>query len=265
MTLDGYCGPYLPATFTPRTAGSTWDPPVPPFCLFNLHAFVFDLHNIIEFLLSIFFLDPDATYTSFSNPNYLFSRAHHHHSRQHASNDSCSINGNTSGVSVEKLSLSSDLLDTHGGAFSDYSSCEPTPTSPDRSLILQRLHSLSDDDDTDDDIETDAYGESVEGEKVPEGKSDSDSDGSNSKEEPRIYFGVGSQECRRSRGILGYLEMLEKQALKREARKANGSSRSDDDGDDNDNDEDRDDEDESDSPKTMNGGDSPIIPPRIEK
>ncbi|BFZ14760.1 hypothetical protein BsWGS_17799 [Bradybaena similaris] len=206
--------------------------------------------------------NPDATYTSFSNPNYLFSRAHHHHSRQNASNDGCSINGNTSGVSVEKLSLSSDLLDTHGGAFSDYSSCEPTPTSPDRSLILQRLHSLSDDDDTDDDIEADAYGESVEGEKVPEGKSDSDSDGSSSKEEPRIYFGVGAQECRRSRGILGYLEMLEKQALKREARKANGSSRSDDGDDD---DEDRDDEEENDSPKTMNGGDSPMIPPRIEK
>ncbi|CAL1541933.1 unnamed protein product [Lymnaea stagnalis] len=193
--------------------------------------------------------NPDATYTSFSNPNYFFNRAHH--ASNNNNNDHSALNGNTNGISVEKLSLNSDYFDGHGG-FSDYSSCEPTPTTPDRTLILHKLHSPSDDDDDDADNEEDKT--------LLVGKGEADSDSSNSNcEEPRVYFGVGSQQSKRSRGILGYLEMLEKQALERENRKLNGLD-DDDDGEEGE----REDDEEREGPKTMQGGDQPVEPPRNE-
>lgn len=220
------------------------------------------------FLHIVLITDPDATYTSFSNPNYFFNRTHHHrrhhNNNNNNNNDSSPVNGNNNSISVEKLSLSSDFFDGNSGAFSDYSSCEPTPTTPDRTLVLQKLHSLSDGED-DDDIEADGdgYGQSADEDKAPLVKNDSDSDESTGStvEEPRIYYGVGAQQCRRSRGILGYLEMLEKQAMEREMRSVNGANNDGDNG----GEEDGDDEDESDSPKTMQGGDQPVEPPRDEK
>ncbi|XP_059152319.1 protein Fe65 homolog [Physella acuta] len=189
--------------------------------------------------------NPDATYTSFSNPNYFFNRTQQHNNNN---NDHTTLNGNTNGISVEKLSLRSEYFDGHG-AFSDYSSCEPTPTTPDRTLILQKLHSPSDDEDDD-------YAE----DKIPLTKSETDSDSSNC-DEPRVYYGVGSQ-VKRSRGILGYLEMLEQQALEREARKLNGEVE-DEDGEPSDRREE--DEGEEEGPKTLQGGDQPIEPPISDK
>ncbi|KAH9490182.1 Protein Fe65 [Bulinus truncatus] len=194
--------------------------------------------------------DPDATYTSFSNPNYFFNRSLHHSNNNN--NNVTTPNGNTHGISVEKLSLTTDYFDHHG-AFSDYSSCEPTPTTPDRTLILQKLHSPSDDDDDDEDNDEDKR-------CLVQGESDSDSSQSNN-EGPRMCYGVGSHQVRRSRGILGYLEMLEKQALERESRKLIG----DDSDDEEDGDEKDDDGDEKDdSPKTMQGGDQPVENPPNE-
>lgn len=92
-------------------------------------------------------------------------------------------------------------------------------------------------------------------------KVDGNTDGGSTKEEPRIFYGVGSQQCRRSRGILGYLEMLEKQALEREMRSLCGGV----DDEDNDDHFDRDDDGGDESPKTMQGGDQPVEPPRNDK
>ncbi|XP_055895579.1 amyloid beta precursor protein binding family B member 2-like isoform X2 [Biomphalaria glabrata] len=194
--------------------------------------------------------DPDATYTSFSNPNYFFNRARHHNNN----NNATTPNGNTSGILADKLRLNTDYFDNHG-AFSDYSSCEPTPTTPDRTLILQKLHSPSDDDDDDDDDDDN------EDDKRYLVKADGDSDSSQSNnEEPRMYVGVGSHQVRRSRGILGYLEMLEKQALQRESRKFNNDNSDEEDGDD----KEKDDDEKEDAPKTMQGGDQPVEPPPNE-
>ncbi|CAG5131290.1 unnamed protein product [Candidula unifasciata] len=200
-------------------------------------------HNPLE--------DPDATYTSYSNPNYFFNRAHHHlHNNNNIidNSDSSFHNGNNTSISLEN----------------SYSSCEPTPTTPDRTFVLQKLHSPSDDDydddDNDDDIEADAL--SLGEEEVDDKeKVDSSTDGGSAKEEPRIFYGVGSQQCRRSRGIVGYLEMLEKQALEREMRSLCGGVV----------DEDNDDRFGreggcgDDSPKTMQGGDQPVEPPQNDK
>lgn len=77
-----------------------------------------------------------------------------------------------------------------------------------------------------------------------------------------MYYGVGSQQVKRSRGILGYLEMLEKQALEREARKLNGEV---DDEDGEPSDRRDEDEGEEEGPKTLQEGDQPIEPPISDK
>ncbi|RUS88266.1 hypothetical protein EGW08_003968, partial [Elysia chlorotica] len=90
--------------------------------------------------------------------------------------------------------------------------------------------------------------------------------GRNGDEPARVYFGVGSRSAKRSRGILGYLEMLEQQALGRAATnvelgKAAGaeSDRRDD--------REREDEDgENAEPEVMQGGEQPVEePPALEK
>lgn len=97
--------------------------------------------------------------------------------------------------------------------FSDYSSAEVTPSSPDRSFVLQKLKSASDEeDDTDEDTSS----------------LDDDSEmthnllGSGSKEDVReeiTHVGVvapGDGGGKKGgRGILGYLAMLERQAKDR--------------------------------------------------
>ncbi|GFO10645.1 amyloid beta a4 precursor protein-binding family b member 2-like [Plakobranchus ocellatus] len=222
--------------------------------------------------------DPDATYTSFSNPNYFLNRALHHHDNN---NDSAAVNGNTKGC---------------GNADnSDYSSCGPTPTSPDRAMVLNKLNFAPGDSDNDDDDDESAV--SDDGETFANANEDSDDDncsneeskaplvgprkdggsgadgaedcGSSERErikknrdEPaRVYFGVGSRSAKRSRGILGYLEMLEQQALGRAATNAEGNKGGGERKDDRDKEED-----EHAAPEVMQGGDQPVEePPPQEK
>lgn len=213
--------------------------------------------------------NPDATYTSFSNPNYFLNRALHQHDNN---NDSAAVNGNTGGC---------------GDNNSDYSSCGPTPTSPDRTMVLNKLNFAPGDsdneadadgdgghvgrdryadanDDSDEDNCVEDYnraplassfkdgGSSEEGEESS-GSGDSAKARRNNDEPARVYFGVGSRSAKRSRGILGYLEMLEQQALGRaatnaEAGRLNAGKGNDRSGE----------EDELPEPEVMQGGDQPL-------
>ncbi|XP_005095379.2 probable serine/threonine-protein kinase DDB_G0276461, partial [Aplysia californica] len=297
--------------------------------------------------------DPDATYTSFSNPNYFFNqphrlRSHHSHSsnpddnnsqenghhlsnnnnHNHSNNNnneddddvtnedglnnksrttsisnsfSSSMDGASNRLSLGKLELDPDYYEGHNGAFSDYSSCEPTPTTPDRTLILQKLNSPSDDDDDDElenEIEEDGDDEGgddddddneeaeqrkglLSTEKKSKSRSNSNSSGGSSvggakapkgeyvDDEPRVYFGVGSTQSKKSRGILGYLEMLEQQAREREAMlevgvdERFGERKKEDEEDDGEDDRDGDGEDEE-GPKVEQEGEQHVEPPGEE-
>ena len=234
--------------------------------------------------------DPDATYTSFSNPNYFLDRALQQ--QRDNNNDSAAVNGNT------------------GDNNSDYSSCGPTPTSPDRAMVLNKLNFAPGDSDNDgDEFEAshdardryananDEAGDSDDDNCVEEDadfvraplvgpykprecEDDEESSGStgssidadggktsrrtNRDEPARVYFGVGSRSAKRSRGILGYLEMLEQQALGRAATSveqgkggsaAHAGDRTD-----------GQDDDEHAEPEVMQGGDQPVEEPNaLEK
>ncbi|GFR73169.1 amyloid beta A4 protein-binding family B member 2 [Elysia marginata] len=223
--------------------------------------------------------DPDATYTSFSNPNYFLDRALNQHDNN---NDSAAVNGNK-GACFD------------GGDNSDYSSCGPTPTSPDRAMVLNKLNFApgdSDNEDADDNSDEfntagDRYadanddsdedncvedynnaplvgslkdcGSSEDGEESS-GSGDSEKARRNNDEPARVYFGVGSRSAKRSRGILGYLEMLEQQALGRAATNAEAGKPGLDKGNDREGEED-----EHAEPEVMQGGDQPVEEPPVEE
>lgn len=103
--------------------------------------------------------------------------------------------------------------------FSDYSSAEATPSSPDRSFILRKLNSSGDDDDEDDD-DTDVDDDD-DSSVVEDDDDEMQHNLLSSKEDVReeaVYVGGrGGEGSKKGRGILGYLAMLEAQAREREA------------------------------------------------
>ncbi|KAK7097258.1 protein Fe65 homolog isoform X2 [Littorina saxatilis] len=153
--------------------------------------------------------DPDSTYLSFANPNYCYED-------QLNSNGLKSPVDDDSSLSIGKLVVADSAATDK--QHSDYSSAEATPSSPDRSFVLQKLNSPSDGEDTDDDTS------SLE---PDDGEHDDDSEMTHnllgSKEDVREEEGEEEGEettyavpdnggSKKSRGILGYLAMLEQQA-----------------------------------------------------
>ena len=87
---------------------------------------------------------------------------------------------------------------------SDYSSADVTPSSPDRSFILQKLSS-PDEDDTDDD--TSSLDDDSEMTHNLLGSREDVTEA-----EEKTYSTISDEASKKSRGILGYLAMLEQQA-----------------------------------------------------
>ncbi|KAL8598783.1 hypothetical protein ACOMHN_033346 [Nucella lapillus] len=143
---------------------------------------------------------PEPSYLSFANPNYCLDG-------QGQANDLQSPVGDDDPLSFGRLSVDEGTTpDRRAYANSDYSSGDVTPSSPDRSFILQKLKSPSDEEaDTDDDTSS------------LEDDSEMTHNLLGSQEDMReesSYQPISEATAggKKSRGILGYLAMLEQQA-----------------------------------------------------
>ncbi|XP_076468554.1 protein Fe65 homolog isoform X2 [Babylonia areolata] len=143
---------------------------------------------------------PEPSYLSFANPNYCMEG-------QGQQNDLQSPVDDDDPLSFGRLSVGEGpTTDRRGYANSDYSSGDVTPSSPDRSFILQKLSSPSDEEaDTDDDTSS------------LEDDSEMTHNLLGSQEDVReesTYQPISEATAggKKSRGILGYLAMLEQQA-----------------------------------------------------
>lgn len=160
--------------------------------------------------------DPDAadpSYLSFANPNYCF-EDQINSNRDLASPDIEDRDGDS--LSLDNLAVTDTnnrhLCDEKEYANSDYSSAEVTPSSPDRSFVLHKLHSPSGDDTSDDDDDR----TSVDGDsEMQHNLLGSHEDVSDMGDEV-TYSAPPESGAKKSRGILGYLAMLEAQAKERE-------------------------------------------------